>query len=715
MSGKGMTVFPKPRFLEEGTMRKKLTEYRQILVPDKEFIKAGRLLQRFLYLFYGYNIPLVQKAQNGICICRDSDIASGGYRLEQNPDEICVFASDVNGAVSGISTLIQMIDENREICFKRVEDSPNKPIRGMHLYLPPRDKIDTFKRLMDVLALLKMNTIILEVGAGMQYERRPEINTTWEKFCRDVDNFPGIGGSRALQGSDIYWKDSVHTELAGGSFLSKDEVRGLVQYAKDLGIEVIPEIQALSHSYYLTLPYRQIAEVEEDHYPDTYCPLKEESYEIYFDVAEEVLEVFEPSIVSVGHDEIRILGQCPKCREKNGAELLLHDLNKLHDFYSARGIRMAMWGESLQCFTTYAGAVRGAGFDVINKYGHHYTMPPMHQAIESVPKDILMLDWYYKLSKETEKIFIERDIQLIFGNFVGELFSNWDVRSKDPHVLGAEVSTWCKVDEKTFAEDGIFYQLAYSAGLLWERECNNESFDEMNRAIMGLMPYLRTIMRGKKARSEHATEGTLLFAGREGKSVASFRIRDAEIVNQKIRNLVSCLNDNLYGEPIDRSLIRVKPERKANGLLFVHATLKEEPFIPSHQFPHLENRGLGAYTILYEDGSLERIGLYYGNEVGSLDFRLERNLPEVAVKDDTIDDEVEGKEKGKTESPCYVLHSSWSGSLLYQTTPVLGDDAACFIYEWENPFPDKRIMEIKALNTKPELDQAVVLFGIVAI
>lgn len=715
MSEKSFTVFPKPQFFEDGTMRKKLTEYREIIVPDKEFIKAGRLLQRFLYLFYGYNVPLVKKSQNGICICRDSQIVSGGYRLEQDSDTVCIFASDINGAVSGVSTLIQIIDENLEVCLKTVEDSPNKPIRGMHLYLPPRDKIKTFQCLMDVLALLKMNTIILEVGAGMQYDRRPEINTTWEKFCADVDNFPGVGGSRALQGSDIYWKDSVHTELAGGSYLSKDEVRGLVQYAKDLGIEVIPEIQALSHAYYLTLPYRQIAEVEHDHYPDTYCPLNDESYEIYFDVAEEVLEVFEPSVVSVGHDEIRILGQCPKCREKTGAELLLHDLNKLYEFYSARGIRMAMWGESLQHFTSFAGAELGAGHDVVNKYGHHYTMPAMHQAIESVPKDILMLDWYYKLYKETEKIFIDRDIQLIFGNFLGGLFGNWDVRSKDPHVLGAEVSTWCTVDEKTFAEDGIFYQLAYSAALLWERDCDNESFNEINRAIMNVMPYLRTIMRGKKALSDQLTEGKRLFVGSEEKSVASVRIDKAKIENHKIEKLISCLGEQLYGEPIDRSLIRVKPERKVNGLLFVHGALKEEPFIPSHQFPHLENRGLGAYTILYEDGSLERIGLYYGGEVGSMDFRLTRSLPEVAVKDDTIDDDVEGKGAEKNESPCYVLQSPWTGSLLYQTTPVLGEETSCFVYEWENPFPDKKIMEIKALNTKPELEQAVVLFGIAAI
>ena len=116
----------------------------------------------------------------------------------------------------------------------------------------------------------------------------------------------------------MYWKDSLHTELAGGSYLTKDEVRGIVQYAKARGMNVIPEVQALSHAYYLTVSHPEIAEMSFDIFPDTYCPSNEKSYELYFEVADEVLEVFEPNTVSIGHDEIRVLGWCDKCKEKSG-------------------------------------------------------------------------------------------------------------------------------------------------------------------------------------------------------------------------------------------------------------------------------------------------------------------------------------------------------------------------------------------------------------
>ena len=47
---------------------------------------------------------------------------------------------------------------------------------------------------------------------------------------------------------------------AAGRSLEKEEVADLVRYAKSLGIEVVPEMQSLSHAYYLVLAHPEIAE-----------------------------------------------------------------------------------------------------------------------------------------------------------------------------------------------------------------------------------------------------------------------------------------------------------------------------------------------------------------------------------------------------------------------------------------------------------------------
>ena len=255
---------------------------------DLCFAEAGRRLQEYLELFYG-----IQTSNDaaGIITLRKAELPAEHYTVTVMNHSICIEAGEIRGAVYGVSDLLQRVDRKAltiENCS--VTEKPYKKMRGVHMYLPSRENINAYKRILEVLAFFKMNTVIMEISGGMEYKRHPEINQTWEWFCDLADfRFPGIGRSRSVQWSDIYWKDSIHTEHAGASYLTQEEVADLAAHARSLGLEVIPEIQALSHSYYLTLPHREIAELQDDMFPDSYCPLNEKSYELYFEVAEEVI------------------------------------------------------------------------------------------------------------------------------------------------------------------------------------------------------------------------------------------------------------------------------------------------------------------------------------------------------------------------------------------------------------------------------------------
>ena len=329
-----------------------------------------------------------------------------GYVLAVDDAGVTVGGADARGCLYGLSTVAQLIGQQGaagSVPYLELRDWPHKPMRGAHVYMPGRDDIPYFRRLLAWLAALKYNYLFLEVGGGMRYDRHPEVNEGWARFCDEVNAYPG--GPPAMQGSQSYPKDSTHTELGGGRWLEKEEVADLVGYANSLGIEVVPEMQSLSHAYYLVVAHPEIAERPYDPWPDTYCPSNPKSYELYFDLLDEVIEVLHPRMVHIGHDEAYTIGLCDRCRSKSGAELLAGDLRKIHDYLADRGIRTVLWGEKLQNLIV-------GGDDQAGRASHHadasrrtdHTMRETYQAVDFVPKDLLIFDWYWAADPYSERL-----------------------------------------------------------------------------------------------------------------------------------------------------------------------------------------------------------------------------------------------------------------------------------------------------------------------
>ena len=129
------------------------------------------------------------------------------------------------------------------------------------------------------------------------------------------------------------------------------------------------------------------------------------SYEILFDVMEEVIEVFQPRIMHIGHDELYHIGVCPRCRKRTGHELLARDLLRIHEFLSTRGVRPFLWGDKLMHFIDANGRKEGgvAKSEVEPCSGKTFRMRPTWKAAAKVPKDLLICDWYWSLDPESER------------------------------------------------------------------------------------------------------------------------------------------------------------------------------------------------------------------------------------------------------------------------------------------------------------------------
>ena len=64
-----------------------------------------------------------------------------------------------------------------------------------------------------------------------------------------------------------------------------------------------------------------------------------------FDVYDEYIEVMQPKMIHIGHDEWRMpLDVCPHCAGKNYFDLFAEDVNKIYDYMAGKGIKVAICG-----------------------------------------------------------------------------------------------------------------------------------------------------------------------------------------------------------------------------------------------------------------------------------------------------------------------------------------------------------------------------------
>jgi hypothetical protein len=420
---------------------------------------------------------------------------SEGYWLDIRPAGIFIAGADGAGAFYGVQSQLNLLT-GADLTGMTLFDWPYKPLRGIHLYMPDRQDIPFFKRLLKWLALLKYNTIFLEVSGGMRYQSHPEINVSWEKFCREAEAYPG--GPQALQvGGTRHLKDSTHTELGGGSCLEQAEVKELLEYSRSLFFEIVPEVQSLSHSYYLCCAHPEIAELVDDPWPDTYCPSDSRSYELYFDILEEVIAVFQPRLLHIGHDEVYTLGVCPRCQGKSGNDLLAGDLLKIHAFLKDHGVRMALWGDTLMPFSFNAWE-GGVARHVERENGACADIPETFRAIEQLPRDILISEWQGNTNPLAMQFFLKEGFEVYCGNFgdnfTAHTYQQWNERSESLHVLGGEPSTWCHVSEFAFSYNGCLFNMAFSAELLWWSYYRDSERNRLTAQVAGVMPQVRRML-----------------------------------------------------------------------------------------------------------------------------------------------------------------------------------------------------------------------------
>lgn len=398
-----------------------------------------------------------------------------GYIIDADDDAINVYSLTARGLYFAANAVVRHA-ENGRIKKGIIYNYPSKPVRGAKVYIPAREDIEYFKEFIDFCAYYGYNTLVLEIGGAMQYERHPEINAAWEKYCAKFSEYRGQ--SLDYQNAPRWARNSIHMENGGGSFLTKEELCGLIEYVNERHIEIIPEVPTLSHSDYILAAYPELREREEDDLPDTYCPSEPQVYKIVFDILDEVIDLFRPKQINIGHDEYFSVALCEKCRHKDPAEIYANDIIKIKTYLDKYNIKTIMWSEMLLNAIGKQGQTWGGSHKyVLNMRTNEFLeeRPATYRAIDMLPKDIIMFNWYWGISPSYEKLFNQKGFSCILSNFSPLVFENYNARQE--YFDGIVISNWSSMNQEHMQRNGIFISMAYAAKMLWSGDFDENDFE----------------------------------------------------------------------------------------------------------------------------------------------------------------------------------------------------------------------------------------------
>lgn len=434
--------------------------------------KEGRKLPVRL----GLGIPeSVRKAAGELYADHDE-----AYGLEINEDAVCLYGSGYRGLLYAVSTLKQLIEENA-LSELVLFDYPDKTVRGYRVYTPGVGSFDAFRAVVDTMVYYKYNAIMIEVGGAMEYKRHPEINARWVEFCKEVHKSPYESYRIQHKTHPTWKKNSIHADNGGGGFISQEQMRQLIAYCRERELDVIPEVPTLSHCDYLVMAHPEIREREADTYPDTYCPSHPDTYPLVFDILDEIIDVFRPAYMNIGHDECYTLAKCPRCREKDPVDLYVGDIVRINDYLRERNVKTIMWSEKfidnvmlLDEDGQYHG-YGGIGDPLLD-------VPKCIGCVGKVPKNVTLLHWYWSLCDgEREKELQDMGYPMLYGNFRGTGLK--DYRARIGGVQGGFISNWGAFEEEYMQRNGQNFNLLATAWVFWSREYDSTQSVQVQQKV----------------------------------------------------------------------------------------------------------------------------------------------------------------------------------------------------------------------------------------
>lgn len=377
---------------------------------------------------------------------------------------------------------------------------------------------------------------------------------------------------------------------------NRQELLEVADYARALGIEVIPGMSSKFHAKQFPL----LSGGRENGFYDTF---DEGSYREVFALYATLLEIYHPKALLIGHDEIVGVGR-NRPAAWTDAQALASDVRKVSGWLRDRGVKTLMFGDMLLDSRRWGSPL------IANSNIPLFGSTDTHDALDALPRDIVILDWQYWDSNDYQTV----------QHFKRKGFTVWGVAW---HSATAAVSLARSV--RRYGADGILASdwgfwatLSPSAVSLYAVKAGYDSSTKVQEDGEDAVLAMAGEMRGQAAVQHDGYSPIPLHANasRATQSVAAQARRDFVRPNL---DTVPVGRSNLAGVTFEVSgssegglaeYIRVTgPEqlaislggKRSAGLAFLHAMWQAQP--------RVQPRNVGAYELIYQDGQRERVEL----------------------------------------------------------------------------------------------------------
>lgn len=260
------------------------------------------------------------------------------HSLEVNSARALLKASTPVGILRGMETFLQLVKLGSDgfyVPAVKIQDRPRFPWRGLLIdvcrhWMP----IDVLKRNLDGMAAVKLNVLHWHLSED-------------QGFRIECKSFP-----------------KLHEMGSDGKYYTQDQVREILDYARDRGIRVVPEFDIPGHTTSWFVGYPELAsapgvyEIERHWGVHDSCmdPTREEVYSFLDAFLSEMAELFVDEYFHIGGDEVsgkhwnsnpKIIAFKQEHGMKDNHDLQAYFNKKIQVILSKYGKKMVGWDEIL--------------------------------------------------------------------------------------------------------------------------------------------------------------------------------------------------------------------------------------------------------------------------------------------------------------------------------------------------------------------------------
>ena len=295
----------------------------------------------------------------------DADLPADAFRLEITSEGVTIAASGPGGRVYGLCMVCAWLVHSPDgLPCGVVEDAPRFGWRGQHLDCARHFfSVETILQLLDVMCLLRLNRFHWHFADDEAFRLQlPGLEALWRglEYRGEGEVLPGLfgGGIRA-----------------GGSY-SVEDIAKIVDHARALNIEILPEIEVPAHALGLCRLHPETRDPGDNGQEATVQgyrqsavnPAMPGTWDLLHRMVDEVSAHFPFGHLHLGCDELAAdtWMSSPAARDLMAREGLTDTkdlqgwmMSKLADYVTAKGLRPAAWEEAAQ------GSNGGIGHDAI--------------------------------------------------------------------------------------------------------------------------------------------------------------------------------------------------------------------------------------------------------------------------------------------------------------------------------------------------------------